>query len=526
MSIRDHAVRMLPLLLAAAGLTACGGSHESTGTGAYVDGETFTLATLGDPGNLDPHASFVATELASFAYDTLVAVDAGGTVRSQLATSWEVTEKAVTFEIRDDVTCSDGSTFDAQTVVANIDNVADIDNASPFRGVYVPADAEASASGSMVTVELPSPAPFVLEGFTRLPMVCQSGLDDRNSLKDGTAGTGPFVLTESVPGDHYTLAVREGYAWGPDGATTSEPGTPESVVLKVVANEATAANLILGGQVNAGPFFGPDGDRLAKAGIDAVETQSAYAHHWYNMAPGRPASDPVVRKALTQALDLAELRRVITSGRGAAPTSLAVWDAGVCGGDTVDGNLPPTDPEAAAEDLAAAGWTKDGDGVLTKDGEKLSLRFIYSSQGPGQTAAAELVVAAWEELGVDVDANGLEVAEQTAALFETGDWDVTWSSPKAPNPVVLVPFLSGPSPAQGGNNFGSVANADYDSHVQAAMTRIGNDSCTDWAAAEAALYQSADVVPFADITVLTFHKGAELERAGNLWVPTSIRMLG
>jgi peptide/nickel transport system substrate-binding protein len=62
--------------------------------------------------------------------------------------------------------------------------------------------------------------------------------------------------------------------------------------------------------------------------------------------------------------------------------------------------------------------------------------------------------------------------------------------------------------------------------VQAAMTKIGNDSCPEWEAAEAALFKSADVVPFANITVLTFHKGAELERAGNLWVPTSIRMLG
>lgn len=526
MSIRDQAVRIFPLLLVAAGLTACGGSNDSTGTGAHVDGETFTLATLGDPGNLDPHASFVATELASFAYDTLVAIDSEGTVQRQLASSWQVTEEAVTFEIRDDVTCSDGSAFDAQTVVANIDHVADIDNASPFRGVYVPADADASASGSTVTVALPTPAPFVLEGFTRLPMVCQSGLDDRDSLKDGTAGTGPFTLTESVPGDHYTLAVREDYAWGPGGATTAETGIPETVVLKVVANEATAANLILGGQVNAAPFFGPDGDRLSKADIDAVETQSAYAHHWYNMAPGRPGSDPVVRKALTQALDLAELRRAITSGRGSSPTSLAVWDAGVCGGNTVDGNLPTTDPKAAAEALAEDGWTKNGDGVLSKDGEKLSIRFIHSSQGPGQTAAAELVVAAWKKLGVDVDAKGLDVAEQTAALFETGDWDVTWSSPKAPNPLVLVPFLSGPSPARGGNNFGSVANPDYDSHVQAAMTKIGNDSCPEWEAAEAALFKSADVVPFANITVLTFHKGAELERAGLLWVPTSIRMLG
>ena len=514
------------VLLAVTGLAACSGSTDAAGSGDYVDGGTFTMATLGDPGNLDPQASFVATEIAGFAYDTLVAADTSGAVKPQLASSWKVTEKAVTFEIRDDVTCSDGSKFDAQAVVDNIGYVADVKNASPFRGVYVPADATASASGSTVTVSLPSPAPFVLEGFTRLPMVCESGMKDRASLKAGSAGTGPFTVTESVPGDRYSLAVRKDYTWGPDGAATSEAGTPSKVVFKIVANETTAANLVLGGQANAASFFGPDGDRLEKEGIDSVKTKSAYAHQWYNQAPGRVGSDPVVRKALTQALDLAELRTVIASGRGSAPTAVAVYDPGVCGDDTVKGNLPATDPAAAAKALAQDGWAKGSDGILTKDGKKLALKFIYSSQGPGQTAAAELATAAWKKLGVKVDAKALDITEQTAALFQTGNWDITWSSPKAPNPLVLVPFFSGPSPAKGGNNLASVANTEYDVQVKAAMTKVGNDSCPAWKAAETALLRDADIVPFANITILTFHKDSELQRAGILTVPTSIRMLG
>ncbi|MFC5676939.1 ABC transporter substrate-binding protein [Aeromicrobium endophyticum] len=524
--LRTRAAVATATLLVAGGLAACGGSSDSGGSGEYVSGETFTMATVSDPGNLDPQASFLAAEFAPFAYDTLVATDDSGEVKPQLASSWEVTEKAVTFEIRDGVTCSDGSTFDAQTVVDNIAYVADIKNASPFRGVYVPADATASASGSTVTVTLPTPAPFVVAGFGRLPMVCESGMKDRGSLKAGSAGTGPFTVTESVPGDHYTLAVRKGYTWGPGGAATSEPGTPAKVVLKIVANETTSANLVLGGQANAASFFGPDGDRLAKSGIDAVKTQSAYAHQWYNQAPGRVGSDPVVRKALTQALDLDELRTVIAPGRGSAPTAVAVYDPGVCGYNSVKGNLPGTDPAAAAKALAEDGWTKGGDGILAKDGKKLAIKFIYSSQGPGQTAASELAVAAWKKLGVKVDATPLDVTEQTAALFSTGDWDVTWSSPKAPTPQVVVPFFSGPSPAKGGNNLASMDNPDYDASVKSALTKVGNDSCSDWKAAEAALLRDVDIVPFSNITILTFHKNAELKRAGVLTVPTSIRMLG
>ncbi len=49
---------------------------------------------------------------------------------------------------------------------------------------------------------------------------------DRASLASATSGTGPYVLTEAAPGDHYTYAVRDGYAWGPDGATTDTEGMP------------------------------------------------------------------------------------------------------------------------------------------------------------------------------------------------------------------------------------------------------------------------------------------------------------
>ena len=48
-------------------------------------------------------------------------------------------------------------------------------------------------------------------------------------------GTGPYELTEAVPGDHYTYQIRDGYTWGPNGATTAEEGMPDTVVMKIVA---------------------------------------------------------------------------------------------------------------------------------------------------------------------------------------------------------------------------------------------------------------------------------------------------
>ena len=42
----------------------------------------------------------------------------------------------------------------------------------------------------------------------------------------GTDGTGPFVLEEAVPNDHYTFRARDDYTWGPDGATTDVARLP------------------------------------------------------------------------------------------------------------------------------------------------------------------------------------------------------------------------------------------------------------------------------------------------------------
>src|SRR6185369_9524052 len=93
-------------------------------------------------------------------------------------------------------------------------------------------------------------------------MVCEAGLADRSTLVTETNGTGPFVVDKVVANDHYTYKVRKGYKWGPDGATTSEAGTSAFVEFRVIANETTAANLLLSGEVNAALIIGPDAARL------------------------------------------------------------------------------------------------------------------------------------------------------------------------------------------------------------------------------------------------------------------------
>lgn len=509
---------VLGLSVTAALLAGCGGGDDDSGANGggaseYADGGTFTMAIKGDPGKLDPQSSassqlFTVNQLA---YDNLVAVDdETGEIKSQLAKEWAVDGTTVTLTLNEGITCADGSDFTATTVADNIAYVGDPKNKSAYLGVFLPAGATAKADDATgtVTITLAQPAPFVLNGLASLPMVCDAGMADRKSLADSTNGTGPYELTEAVPGDHYTYQIRDGYTWGPDGATTDEEGMPDTVVMRIVENEGTAANLLVSGEVNAAPVIGPDVKRLEAQGLFSYGTPAIQGEQWYNHNAGHETSDADVRMGLTQALDLAELASVSTADAGTPATTLAAIAPVACPGDSVSEALPAQDVDAAKAVLEGKEFT-----------------FLYSSAaGSAVAAAAELAVQQWEAAGATVTAKGVDETALQGAIFGTGDWDIAWVPLNVSSPDQLVPFLSGPGLADGGTNFSGIDNKEYADGIAAANELPGTEGCDAWLEAESALVAAADIVPFANNVVKTFGNGAEFEYPGQL-VPTSIRML-
>lgn len=511
-------------VIAVVALAGCSGGGEEGG-GDVVEGGTFTYSTVADPGALDPQASAVSAlfQLTRFAYDPLVGMTPEGEIVSQLASDWSVDGTTVTLTIGEGITCSDGSEFTADTAVANIEWIADPENQSPFLGSFLAPVASAEADGSTVTIELAAPAPFVLEGLSNVPMVCDAGLEDREQLNTTTIGTGPYVLTEAVPNDHYTYEINPDYAWGEDGATTQEAGLPGTVTARVIPNETTAANLVLNGEINAAMILGPDAQRLEAAGLFSQTAEALTGEQWYNQNAAHPTSDPAVRMALTQALDLEELQGVMTSGTGKPAQRLAIAPPSACTYDSVAGSLPETDVEGAQAALDAAGWVAGADGVRAKDGQPLALTFLYANTlGSGGTSAAELAVQQWQEIGVQATAVQNDSTTLTGTIFGAGDWDVAWVPLNVNNPDQIVGFVSGPA-APDGTNFAGIQNADYEAGVAEAMGMQGTEGCDTWMAAEQALFQAADVVPFANSVLTTFGNGAEFQVVDSI-IPLSIRM--
>jgi peptide/nickel transport system substrate-binding protein len=525
----------LALLAAAAlGLTACGGGGGSaTGAGSggddFVNGKTFTMAIATDPGSLDPDMTVlsVTRNMDRFLYGTLIDLAPNGDVVPFLAEKWNADTTKASFTLRKGITCSDGSPLTATEVADNINFVGDPNNKSPLLGIQVMPGTKATGDDGARTVEVTSGAPdaFLLRNLGTLSIACGKGLTDRSLLAKGQAGTGEFEISDIVANDHYTLTRRKDFTWGPGNFDPKQDGLPEKVTFKVIQNESTSANLLLSGQLNAALILGPDQQRLLSQNLFHGDNLSPLGELWFNEGSGHPGEDPAVRKALVQALDLQQVGKVLTNGRGKPSQGFVTVSPKPCSGDNVSGNLPGHDVSAAKSALDAAGWKAGSDGVRTKGGKKLTLTLMYGTQlGPTEASAAELIQQGLKALGADVTLKGVDSPGLNTLYFGTGAWDVSMAPITLNLPSQLVPFVSGPVPPNG-TNFAHIQNKDYESLVAKAATKAGADGCGDWNDAEKALITAVDAIPYVNTVAPIFGKGAKFT-VGDGIDPSSIRMLG
>ncbi len=515
-------------------VSACSGGNGGSGVAGsdrYATDGTFTMAVWEDLGVYDPYRNnAVVGGLAWLAYDSLLNRKPDGAFVSGLAEKWSADAHTATFTLRPDVTCSDGTPLTAGQVASAINYVSDPKNESPQYGFSVPTvplTASGDDASRVVKVVVKEPFGFLLNTIGQLPIMCAKGLEDPAILKTASDGTGPYVLAKMVPGQGYTFTRREGYTWGADGAGTDQPGMPQTVVVRVVANKTTAANLLLSGELNFAEVTREDQARLEGQGLGKVEVPAAGAWLWLNKRGDRPLADKRVRQALVHAVDLDELVKVSTGGSGTAATGLTPREPNPCPADTVAGNLPAHDVAAAEKLLDEAGWVKGSDGRRSKNGKPLTLSVHFQPDwAPLDKTTAELLAQRWRAVGADVRLSGDTTTIGNQTLYETNNYDVYVLGYNPNLPSILIPFVSGPVPPNGRNHSG-IVNAEYDALVAKARTMTPPAACKYWNDAERALIRNVDVVPISERPWLYYLKNAEASIIGyQLPAPTSLRVLG
>ena len=364
-----------------------------SGAATPVRGGTWTDDLIFDPDSLIPNAGNGSEQQEDNAlYLPPFYGDAQGVVHPGAATEVPTLQNGGisadaptwTFHLRPHLVWSDGAPYDAR----------DVDYtwklwANPKFGAAIPLDptlisgAEVSADHLTITFHLTRAyAPFLqywVDGFfAPLPAHHFSAMSPEAIKKspeniNPKVTSGPFLLAEYQPGDHYTLVRNPRYYRASDGLPYLD-----KVVFRIVEREAILKNLQAGSITSAYQLDVSqvqEYQRLSNYRLTPTPTSVIFEALYFNFHNTVLASHLEVRQAMAMAIDHPVL--IDESRRGFASRLCTDHPSALHPGYDPNANCPPFDPAAANKLLDDNGWIKGADGVRARSGQRLE--FEYST---------------------------------------------------------------------------------------------------------------------------------------------------
>jgi peptide/nickel transport system substrate-binding protein len=362
--------KRLATAIAAAAITAialsgCSGSAAGGGADGAAPGDgTLTIGTIVASTTFAANNAPWANEspYLQAVYDTLLHADPDGTVQPWLATDWSYNDDdtVLTMTLRDDVSFTDGTKFDASAAAQNLLRFRD--GTSPQKG-YLATLADAKAlDATTLELTLSAPNPSLLSFLTQNPGLQQSpatfGAADE---KTNPVGSGPYILDKgaTVVGSTYVFTKNPDY-WAPEQQHYAK------LVMNVYTTPTAILNAIKGGQINGAPLT----DNSMISQIEAAQyTSNGQQLNFFGLllfdrdgsiAP--ELADVRVRQAINYAFDRDAMLTAIGQGYGDVTSSIFSPDSS--GYDEDADQYYSYDPEKAKDLLAEAGYD-DGDITLT-----------------------------------------------------------------------------------------------------------------------------------------------------------------
>ncbi|GAB2485703.1 ABC transporter substrate-binding protein [Promicromonospora xylanilytica] len=477
-------------LLLAACTAGGGGGEPSEPAGEPVAGGTLTYAS-GDaePSCLDPHVggNYPQALIATQYLESLVSLNEDGEVIPWLATEWQEGDDGLSWEfsLREDVTFTDGTPFDAEAVAANIAHVQDPATASSTGYLALAKIKEVVAvDDHTVRLELSAPDSALLESLSQVWVAMESPKALERSQDENCAapvGTGPFVVDEWERQDSVTLVRNDDYTSPPADAEGTGLPYLESIVWRFIPDSASRYAALQSGEVQVIDNAQPDTIRSA-ASDDAIEELDAprpgAANRIELNSSKAPFDDELVREAFVRSVNVDDGIEGLffgTAERSYSPLS-SVEPLGL--------SLPElfsVDTDAAADLLDEAGWTeRDADGYRVKDGERLTLDFPVSTNQsiPAEQSLFEQIQADAKAAGFEVRLHPLDLSSWYGALAEN-DYDLVSAPYTKVGPDVLRILYHSASiePAPSGY-FANLAQVD-DPAVDDLLTRAAATSNPD-----------------------------------------------
>jgi nickel transport system substrate-binding protein len=413
-------------------LLGCTNESKENSTSNKDSKDMLTLAWPRDIGEMNPHVYNPSQLFAtSMIYEPLVSYQDGGKLKPHLAESWEISKdgKEYTFNLRQDVKFSDGTSFNAEIVKKNFDTILKNVDLHSWLGFITKVDQTEVIDQNTFKLTLKEPYyPTIQELAVVRPV---RFLGDAGFPKDGDTskgvtkpvGTGPWILEEHKA-DEYAIFKRNENYWGelPKVKKIKVKIIPDAET-RVLAFEKGDLDLIYGeGAISLDAFKQLETTGNYETSIsDPVATRQLVMN-----TKKEQLSDLRVRQALQYGFNKKAMVDGVTSGLEEKadfilPTNFPYTS-------DIDVTAIDYNVEKAKALLDEAGWKlPKGKNVREKDGKPLEIELMYDSAESIQKAMAETLQSEWAALGVKLNIVGVELTVQIER-FKANDFELNFFS--------------------------------------------------------------------------------------------------
>jgi len=373
-------------------------------------------AQSGDVSKFDPHFSTSSNDVrVSFnLFDNLVSRHPDGKLYPSLATEWKLEGQTTwRFKLRQGVKFHNGDPFTSADAKYSIERTYD-----PAAKTMV-----ATVLATIERVEAPDPATLVITTKKPDPLLparlafyggqiipkkyVESVGNDAFNAKP--VGTGPVRFTSWVKDDRAVLDANPDY-WG--GKIDMDRW-----VMRPIPETAPRIAALLKGEVDAITQLPPDQEDRVAANASTRVAGALYAGLYVLAVNSKrpPLDNPLVKQALSLAIDREAIVKELWRGRGIVP------GGPIAKGDNhFDASLPPLayNPAEAKERLKKAGYK--GEEVF------IETTVAYVAQ---DKAMSEAIAAMWKDVGVNVKVEVIEYSVRAQKNREKSFKGVFWSDP-------------------------------------------------------------------------------------------------
>lgn len=390
-------------------------------------GGTLISAMPSDPSSMIGMVAGESASLAigSYLFNALLKYDHNLDLTGELAQSWQVSadKKTIRFTLKPDLHWADGQPLTSADVLFTWQLITDEKTHSPYASDYqLVTQAEAPDAQTFI-VHYAQPFAPALESWASLQVLPKHKLAGQDihttSFAQKPLGSHYYQLKEWRHGEFIRLEKNPRAVLGPaliDTRVERIIPDPAAQFLELMADNIDSMNM---DPITYARII-PSRPALQAQLNQYKELGNSYTYLGFNLKRA-PFNEVRVRKAINFAIDKQEIIDGVYLGLG-----IAIASPYKPGTRWSHPGLRPYayDPIQAKQLLAEAGYVdSDGDGVLDRQGQKLSFEILTNLGNKQREKTAVIIQRRLKEVGIEVRIRTLEWASLLTNFIKPGDFD-------------------------------------------------------------------------------------------------------